>query len=49
MIFRSVARRSGLKFVMMAALAVTLAASVSACGRVGPLELPPEKASEPAK
>ncbi len=40
MFIRSLARRSGLKFVLTAFLAVALVASVSACGRKGPLELP---------
>ncbi|MCI4665722.1 MAG: lipoprotein [Neomegalonema sp.] len=44
-------RAKGLKFVLMAALAVSLAASVSACGRKGPLELETEEPAkaEPAK
>ena len=39
MIIRSIARRPSLKFVMMAVVAIALTASVSACGRKGPLEL----------
>ena len=45
MLVRWIARNSALKFVLMATLAVALTASVSACGRKGPLELDTEQSS----
>lgn len=41
MLIRSIARSRALKFALVATLAVALSATVSACGRKGPLEDPP--------
>lgn len=36
------ARRKGLKLILTAIVVIALTATVSACGRKGPLELPEE-------
>lgn len=42
---RRFSRIKGLKFALLAIVAISLTATVSACGRKGPLELPSEQSS----